>query len=106
MATTNETSGYAVLKTVFLTGETSYNVNAICKSGSQTDSFIKSVTKRISIDIRDGKKLNRIQQFFNDNQVERCEVIQVVESLESAKRLVNLQMEIDELCIRTNRFNV
>jgi hypothetical protein len=106
MKNLNQNATYAVLKTVFLTGETTYNVNAIRKNVPHEKAFLRSATDRISIDIRDGKKLNRIQQLIIDNQVESCEVVQLFDNKEHAKTLVNLQMELDKKCIRTKKFPI
>jgi len=97
---------YTVIKTTFTTGETSYNLNRVVKNGSQTKSFLKSVIDRISLDIRDGKALNRAQQFFLEEAIQSCEVVQLFDDIVMAKRLVNLNCDTDPHNIRRQRFAI
>ena len=95
---------FTVIKTTFTTGETSYNVNKVKGNGSQTKSFLKSVMERLLLNVRDGKRLNYLNQLLFDGKILSCEVVQIFDDLVMAKQLVNLQMELDTDCIRRHRF--
>jgi hypothetical protein len=97
---------YAVVKTTFKTGETSYNLNRVVNHGSQADRFLKAVDYRIRLDIRDGKALNRLQQFFLEGAIQSCEVVQIFDDIVMAKRLVNLNCDTDPYNIRRQRFAI
>lgn len=106
MKSKNVKSGYSVIKLQFLNGETSYHLNQILNHGSQGEAMVKAAKRRIELDIRDGKTLNRIQQFIIGDEIASAEVIQIFDDINLAKQLVNLQMELDEKCIRRRKFKV
>jgi hypothetical protein len=97
---------FTVIKTTFNTGETSYNLNRVVNHGSQTKSFLKTVNRRIQLDIRDGKALNQLQQFFLEEAIQSCEVVQIFDDIEMAKQLVNLNCDTDPHNIRRQRFAI
>jgi hypothetical protein len=97
---------YSIIKTTFTTGETSYNFNKVVNLESQTEDFLKSAVSRISIDVKNGTVLNRTRQFFLDGEIKSCEVLQVAEDRDAAKRLVNLNCDIDPYNIRKTRFRI
>jgi hypothetical protein len=97
---------YSVIKTTFNSGETSYNLNRVTATGSPTDLFLNSATNRISIDIKNGKSLSRVQQLIVDGDIKSCEVLQLVDDITAAKRSINQNIETDPHNIRRRRFAI
>ena len=97
---------WAVVKTEFNDGTTSYNLNRVQRPGKSAIDFIDRATRHINLDIKAGKNLTVIQQFIIDRDMFSCEVIRRFSDITSAKQLVNLEMELDPNCIRTKKFNI
>jgi hypothetical protein len=97
---------WAVIKTVFLNGETSYNLNLLKEGKSPESSFIDRVLNWCYVDIQLDRNLSDVNSRILEGDFESCESIKTFRDLAQAKQLVNFLCQNDPLCIRTRLFKI